>query len=246
MIPIVSITDLILAVLCFGISAKLFASHRASPSKLIDYFLAFYLFFGISFLFFSIPEIFSKNPSVITVFNILAYVFFYLALAYIAQVPFDLLGKTKLAAAIFYFAAIFGIFFLIIRLIDYHPSVVEIKGGYIFWKPIYAGWLRSATGIFSGIIAIITTIVFYAQGIKHRANHLVFIRSMWIGTGLLFFLFSSLSTYALNPAALFAPIVVATILAMVGLILIFIGVLYPHTSSSPTNAEDGAGLSGKF
>ncbi|KKU48083.1 hypothetical protein A3H10_03065 [Candidatus Uhrbacteria bacterium RIFCSPLOWO2_12_FULL_46_10] len=226
MIPIVSITDLVLAVLCFGISAKLFASYKTKPSQLMRYFLAFYLFFGISFLFFSIPEIFSKHATIITVFNILAYLSFYLALAYIAQVPFDLLGKTRLAMGIFYFAAIFGIIFVIMRFVDYHPSVPEIKGSYIFWKPIYASWLRSATGIFSGALAIITTIIFYTQGIKHRANRLVFIRSMWMGTGLLFLLFSSLSTYTLNPAALFTPILVSTILAMIGLILIFIGVLY--------------------
>src|SRR3989344_2126403 len=71
MIPIVSITDLVLAVLCFGISAKLFASYKTKPSQLMRYFLAFYLFFGISFLFFSIPEIFSKHATIITVLNIL-------------------------------------------------------------------------------------------------------------------------------------------------------------------------------
>ena len=46
MIPIVSITDLVLAVLCFGISAKLFASYKTKPSQLMRYFLAFYLFFA--------------------------------------------------------------------------------------------------------------------------------------------------------------------------------------------------------
>lgn len=227
MIPAVSITDFVLAVLCFGIAARIFVSHKGELPVLTRYFFLFYLFFGISFLFFAIPEIFSKNATTITVFNIFSYLAFFIALAYISQVPFDLLGKTNIALAMFYIALLFGIFFVIMRFVNYQPSyiVAQENGIYMFWKPDYAGWLRSATGIFSAFIAVVTMIVFYTQGYKSRGNHSVFVRSMWIGTGLLFLVFSSLSTYAFNPKASFTPIFVSTIFAIIGLVIIFVGVL---------------------
>ena len=241
MIPPVSIADLILAFICFGITLQLLRDHKGSKAQLIHYFIFFYIFFGISFFFFSIPELFSKDATVITVFNILSYFSFYLALAYIAQVPFSLLGRSGMATAMFYISFIFGLFFLVMRFLTFQLSEAQVMGQFIYWKPIYAGWLRSATGVFSGLIAIITMIVFFTQGVKHRQNHLIFVRSMWLGTGLLFLLFSSLSTYALNPGATFTPVIVSTILAIIGFLCIFVGVRFKaehdETENPPAESD---------
>lgn len=233
-IPVVSIVNIVVAFVSFGnaIRLRFFPSHEGEQSVLIRHFSAFYFYFGVFFLLFAVPGIFSNDLFIITVTNILAYGSLYFSLAQMAFVPFSFLGKPRLGSLFFYISVLFGAFFMFFRFFNFHLSKIEIADLYVYWRPDFPVWLRVATGVISGLLAIISASTFLWLGYKNRADKLIYGRSIRIGSGLALLLLATASSFIFAPTAAFFGSFFGGLLSIMGLGFIYKGISYKISETS--------------
>ena len=91
MIPLLSILNVVnFAVLIF-LSARTFRAYRTIRSRLLLYFSLACFFFSFYWLFGSLSGIIVKDLYNIGVANVLRFVFLYISLLFIIQIPFSLI-----------------------------------------------------------------------------------------------------------------------------------------------------------
>ena len=121
-----------------------------------------------------------------------------------------------------------GIIFMVGRFLNFQPSTPEVIGRFIFWRPVYVPWLRIMTGVVSAAVAIFCSTTFLYLGWRDRATRVIYRRSMFMGSGMVVLLLSAVAAYWFGRAAAFGPLIVASVLVMIGLLLILEGLLYEY------------------
>lgn len=226
MVPIVSLTDLLVTAMAFLMAAKLYAAYKKNPSATFRHFIIFFVLFALAFLFWGVPGVATKDGMVVAYFNIAAYLALYAAFAYLANLAFSFLHARGLANLAFWAVFLFGIFFVIVRLTNVQPSIPQVLGDYVYWRPQYAPWLRQLTGYVSLAVTLLSAVVFLAGGIRNRAERGIFVRSLWIAAGILFILLAASSSFIFAPTAAFLGAWAGTLFSIVGLLAMLRGILY--------------------
>ena len=230
MIPIVSLTNLISAIVSIVIGGNLLVAYRRNHNVAVFWFILFYLAFAVSWLIAAAPELVLKDPYAVMASSIVAFSFQYLAYFAVIQVPFIFLRKREWGAIASALIAMTGIIFVIGRLYNLQPHSREIIsnvfGTYIFWRPVFHPWLRVMTGVVGGGVAVFCAIVFFYLGWQDRSNRLVFARSMYLGSGTTILFIGSIIVYFISTTGAFFALSIASIFVIVGLLVIFKGILH--------------------
>lgn len=230
MIPIVSLTNLISAIVSLVIGGNLFITYRRNHNIAVFWFTLFYLSFAASWLIAATPELVLKDPYAVMASSIIAFSFQYFAYFAVIQVPFIFLQKREWGAIASALIAMVGIIFVTGRLYNLQPHSREIISGvfgtYVFWRPVFHPWLRVMTGVVGGSVAIFCAIVFFYLGWQDRLNRLVFARSMYLGSGTTILFIGSIIVYFVSTTGSFFALGTASIFVIIGLLVIFKGILH--------------------
>src|SRR3989344_5029945 len=103
MLPIVSITDLINGVIAAAIAVRLALMLRGHGGDRRDgllEFIGFYAFFALFWLSFSSPDLILDTAYRVTISTIIGYVFLFIALTFVVQMPFIFFDKRWLGVII--------------------------------------------------------------------------------------------------------------------------------------------------
>ena len=236
MIPIVSVSNLVNAIISAILAGKIYWSYRKRHSRALRAFFLFYAFFTLFFLAGAAPQLFVSSPSQMMVTNTLAYIFLFISLAILCQIPFEFFGSKYVGTLIAFLIAIGTVAFVIGRLANPAPHVAQIFPPVVYWRPVMSAWLRLLAGAMSAGTALLTTIMFFSMGYKGRENKVVFRRSMYLGTGMAILFVAAVTAFLLNPSAGFIANSIATFAIIPGLIIMLYGVLYEeHIQASPVS-----------
>src|SRR3989338_1465480 len=155
MIPIVSITDLINGIIAAAIAVRLALMLRGYGGDRRDgllEFIGFYAFFALFWLSFSSPDLILDTAYQVTISTIIGYVFLFIALTFVVQIPFIFFDKRWLGVIIGAAIMVLGLSYLVSRIIDPTLDTKEVIPPYIFWGEAYSPWIRIFPGI-AGLLA---------------------------------------------------------------------------------------------
>lgn len=232
MIPILCISDLIIAIVAFIIAFYLYRTAHPPRSEKVIAFAKFYLLLGLFFFVNAGPLIIS-SPYIIGSLDAIGYFFLCFASGQLVYLSLTLGGWPKLGDYAYYAVFIYALFFVIVRLFDLSPSFAEINGNFVYWRPVFAPWLRSLTGFITALIGLVSVSSFLAYGYKNRMEKTIFKSAIWIACGM--FLCSVAATLGLmlSPTGTFNMVVAASAFVIVSLLVSLNGItLYRPTDQS--------------
>ena len=160
MIPLISILNIVNFVVPILISARTYRAYRTSRSRLLLYFSLASFFFSFYWLFGSSPGIIFTDLYDIGIANILRFVFLYMTLLFIVQLPFNLITYKFLGWLFSVLVVVGGIVFMSVGFLRLSPAKVVITPPFVYWIPVFPRWIEIMTGIFSSVSLSIFVVVF--------------------------------------------------------------------------------------
>ncbi len=230
----VSIANFINVIIAVAMVIRLSAHYRHNGGKPLKRFVWFYVSFSIFWLLWAMPEIFITDPYGVMATNIMGYVMLYITSAIMVQIPFLFSGNKTIGIMLATIIIIAGIIFLEERLSNLQPHIREVVGNRVFWRPVFAPWLRIMTGAAGGLAALTASISFYYFGWRERANRIVFMRSIYLGAGNTMILLGALASFVLSPTASFVGVFAGSIFGAIGLFIMMHGVLHETRQQQTT------------
>ena len=226
MIPIISILNIISALVVFAVLLKIIKSYKNNKNKNVRTFIYFFLFVFIFLLLISAPGIFTSNETLIAYSAAVSYLFLYFALAEISEIPFTFI-KQKL----FFrkpFILFIGFMMFILNLIFIEPAIRVDIDSFYFYLVQEVIWVRILVGAFPIILATSIAILFLKEAKRQEnqgaENEKSAYRSRRIGYGLLIIVIAGIVNFFLysiypEPIMFF----IASILGIIGWLTIFFG-----------------------
>ena len=221
----VSLANFVNFIIAIAMVVRLGAHHQRVGGKPLKRFIWFYISFAIFWLLWAAPEIFVTNPYSVMATNIMGYVMLYVTSAIMVQIPFLFSGRKSIGTVLCAIIITAGVVFLIGRLINLQPHIREIVGNRVYWRPVFAPWLRMMTGAAGGLAALTASIAFYYFGWRERVNRAIFMRSIYLGTGNATILCGAIVSFILSPTAGFAGVFAGSIFGAVGLFIMMHGIM---------------------
>ncbi|OGL58796.1 hypothetical protein A3H10_04790 [Candidatus Uhrbacteria bacterium RIFCSPLOWO2_12_FULL_46_10] len=247
MIPIVSITDLINGIIAAAIAVRLAFMLRPVPpaqgglvrwydsnkqNGLLE-FIGFYLFFALFWLLFATPELIFQDVFSITIAAIIGYLFLFISLAFVIQIPFIFFERRWLGMVLGVLIMTLALAFLIGRIIDPALDKQEIIPPYVFWSEAYSPWIRFFPGI-AGLVAAGTfTITFvyiawYAAPRWHvEGKTRIYRAAVCLGGGMTLLLVAAIMFFILSRGGFLVSVVTSS-LCIAGLLVMLRGIKYMH------------------
>lgn len=230
-IPIVSLTHLISVFVSGALALHLFRQYQQNPSLKIKLFAWFYFLFAISWLIAATPGIFSDDARHIAIFNIISFAFIYASVAVAIYIPFSFLERHTLGLIAVVIVIIGGIIFTVGRIFYFQNSVVEYIPPFVYWKPVFRGWLRFMTGAINAAASLVFIAIFLSLGIRNRIQHIVYYRSIALAAGMSV-LFVATIVVQLVATPTFLRLATGAILVASGLLLMAHGIMHEHKTIS--------------
>jgi len=146
MIPVNSLSTLILLPLTIFSAVKFHQAYKSSGDKKIGYFSKAFFSLSIALFFLSLPGIVIRNLKVIDIFYdiyILPMMFFQ---AYLMNVTFEILGWKKVRKIVFWFL-VFGGLYISSTVFNLKEAVVGNVDRYIFWEDTRGAFRNMLTGM---------------------------------------------------------------------------------------------------
>lgn len=169
MIPIVSLLNVVASSITLLIFLRLWQSYKKSRNTHIWYFSLFYLFASIFLLLISVPGILIFDPIKISFAAAVSYMFLYISLAFIGQipmVPFSVIVRQIVSSLIL----ATGVTLLALNLFYLAPvNRIDIDNFY-FYLVQEVEWLRILVGATPIIIGIFIAILFVLEGERIKQN----------------------------------------------------------------------------
>lgn len=227
-LPLVGITGTLNAIVSLYIAARLYGTYKINKQQSHKSFLFFFLYFGIFYTLFATTQLifWSDNGFWIGISHVISYFFLYLSLAYLLSLPYHVKGDHEIAQIIWFIVFVVNILFFIVRIIDFSPSTMVVLSSYVYWQPVFAEWLRVATGILAVITAASVSIFFVRYGIQNRSHGLVYRRSLWLGGGVGVLMIAAMLAFIAAPSGSAPFVFVATFLVLAGLLATHRGLQY--------------------
>src|SRR3989338_98380 len=228
MIPIVSITNSINAIISGLLAVRLLISYRKHPTNVLRYFLNFYFLFFLYWFLLALPGLLWSNSYTGAWIVTSSYALLYVALIVAVRIPFILLGKQWVGNSIAAGMGIAGLFVVGAQLFHPYPYIQEIAPPFIYWRGIVPAWMRIITGIISIIGAVGFAATFAYLGVKSRNNHIIFYRSVSLALGMIMMALASASVFFVAITSPFIGLSVASVLVITGLSIMAHGLLHEH------------------
>lgn len=229
MIPIVSLANLLNAVVAFIIAARAHSVDvqlaKDADHTIVHYFAWFFTAFGVMWLLYALPGLFVTSLAVITVAQFLADVSAYVAVAVGLRITFFVLRQPVAEYMSTGFLVVLGTLYVIGRLYNFNLNEIEIIGPYIYYTPIVSPALQAITGVATSFGSIIFAGTFFGVYKKQRANVLVARRALYLSIGMLcMFVASTLFFILITPSFVTASI--AALFSLSGFFLLQRGIPY--------------------
>ena len=230
MIPIVSLTHLVSVLVSGTMALRLLRQYQQNPSLKLKLFTWFYFLFGLNWLMAAVPGIFSQDAQLIALFNIISFMFIYASVAVAIYIPFSFIERKDFGYIAIAIVIIGSIIFAIGRILYFQDSVVEYVPPFVYWRPVFPGWLRLMTGGVTATASLIFIIIFFHLGIKNKAQHMVYYRSIALAGGMSL-LFVAAVIVQLFSVPTFLNLAIGAILVASGLLLMAHGIMHEHKTA---------------
>ena len=229
MIPIVSLANLLNAVVAFMIAARAHSVDvqlaKDADHTIVHYFAWFFTAFGVMWFFYSLPGLFVTSLAAITVAQFLADIAAYIAVAVGLRITFFVLRQPVAEYMSTGFLIVLGTIYVIGRLYNFTLNEIEIIGPYIYYTPVVSPALQAITGVATSFGSIIFAGTFWGVYKKQRANVLVARRALYLSIGMLcMFVASTLFFILITPSFVTASI--AALFSLSGFFLLQRGIPY--------------------
>lgn len=238
MIPIVTITNSVNAVISGLLAIRLLLSYRKHPTNILGYFLIFYFSFFLYWFFLALPGLLWSDSYTGAWIVTVSYAVLFFALVVAVRIPFILLGKPLVGNSIAVIMGVAGAIVVGAQLFHPYPYVQEIAPPFIYWRGVVPAWMRIVTGIISIIGAVGFATTFAYLGTKNKNNHIIFYRSLSLALGMMIMAVASASVFFVAITSPFIGLSVASLLVVTGLLVMERGLLHEHRSLM-LQARDG-------
>lgn len=250
MIPIVSITDLINGVITAAIAVRLgfmlspVPSHLANGGGLASWyeenkrnglleFMGFYIFFTLFWLSWSTPELVLFDAYSITIAATIGYIFLFISLAFIVNIPFIFFDRRRLGAIMSIFIMLLCLAYLVSRIIDPTIDTQEIIPPYVFWGDAFSSWIRIFPGV-AGLLAAGTFTITFAYIAWHAAPRwytegktIIYRAAVCLSGGMTLLLVAAIMFFLLSRGGFLVSIITSS-LCIAGLLVMLHGVELMH------------------
>ncbi len=229
MIPIVSISHLIVLPFIIFICSRLYISFRQTKEKSVGYFFLVFLTLIIMEAILASPGIITKDPLIISTLFALYPFFTFLSLAFIGALPFSILKMKKSEIFFIFLMSVLAIIITLINLNNVRLPPVFLRPPFIYWEDTRGGAMNIFMGIVGALVLLFTTLFFFINAVKSQDRH-VRNRSLLISGGTAAFLFAAIINYVLGALLQqYITTLISTFLMILGSISVFSGVRHKLT-----------------
>ena len=229
MIPLISILNIVNFVVPILISARTYRAYRTSRSRLLLYFSLASFFFSFYWLFGSSPGIIFTDLYDIGVVNVLRFVFLYMTLIFIVQIPFSLITYKFLGLLFSFLVVVGGILFVSVGFLQLSPAKMVITSPFVYWVPVFPRWIETMTGVFSSVALSVFVAVFSYLAWRDWPHAMLRRRSLMIITGMWVMLIGGIFRFLIGGILdFYFTYGISTIFVTIGLLIISDGIMHEH------------------
>lgn len=227
MIPLVSILNMVSALIFIGISLKLYFSYKKSGDQTLSYFWKAFFFYTAVLVALGLPGLILITPVSIGVALNIHPIFGFLALAFLVSVPLKLMGYETARKIIFGALVFFGALFVFLSFLNWKDPVTFFQEGqFVYWEDARGVLVNILLGIFYGLSVLMTIVFFLIQGLR-SSDKFVRIRSLIISAGLLCIFLAVAFNFILGASAqVYITSIIATVFNILAAALVMAGIYY--------------------
>lgn len=134
MIPIISLSTLVILPLAFFTAAKFSSLYKKTNDIKLYYLYKAFLFLSFGMVLLCLPGITTKNLKIIDLAYDIYPFFFAISQAYFISITFNILGAEKARKIIFFLMAVLGLVISIFPALNMASARVGTQGPFIFWE----------------------------------------------------------------------------------------------------------------
>lgn len=229
MIPIVSLANLLNAIIAFLVALKVVrvvwrASADTNPA-IARHFAWFFVAFGLMWLCYAMPGLIIFNVYNVAVVQFLADILAFVAVAVGLRISFFVLDKTGWGKVAIAGVLMAGVVYTVGHISNFTQSIIEQFGPYVYYIPQVPPALQTIVGVATGFGSLVFVATFMRVARRENADKLVAKRAWYLSTGMLcMFVASTLFFILITPSLLTATI--TAIFSVAGFFLLQRGVAY--------------------
>ncbi|OGL82469.1 hypothetical protein A2936_02070 [Candidatus Uhrbacteria bacterium RIFCSPLOWO2_01_FULL_47_25] len=208
-----------------ALAVRLIYKLRQNHHDGLMYLAGFYIALTGFWAFRAMPGILTDNPYTVMATNLVSYVFLYVATTSLLQVPFIFIDRRHWGVILGILNVMVGLIFVIGRFLNPVPHLPIVIVPYVFWQETYPLLLRALTGISTFTSTTIFMGVFFYLGHKERDNTIIYRRSMYLASGMLFLVLASFIFFLASTGG-FVVSILASGSCIVGAYLMLRGISY--------------------
>ena len=242
MIPIISISHLIVLPFLIFIGFRLYVSFREKREKNVGYFFLVFLMLIIMEGILAIPGLVLKDPiKISTVFALYPF-FTFLSLGFAGALPFNILKmkKTEISFLVLMFIAAISV--TVINLSNVRSPETYYRPPFVYWEDTRGETMNMFIGIFSGFILLLIIFFYIFNGLKVSEKY-IRVRSFLIAGGIAGFLLAAVINFVFGTSGQEYKYIysfISTLFLILSSIVIFLGVYKrkPKETSYPQIKEE--------
>jgi hypothetical protein len=229
MIPIVSLANLLNAVIAFMIGARIFHIERQLPDdnnhSLINNFAWFFFSFGFMWLFYALPGLFLSEISQITVAQFLGDITAFVAVIVGLRITFFVLKQPIGIYLSSGFVLVLAIIYISGWLSDFPLHQIETLGPYIYFTPTVEPKLQALVGVATSFGSFIFAGTFLSVYKQQKKSGKVARSALYLSIGMFLMFAASAVFFILVTPGIWAA-TLAAIFSLLGLVLLHRGIPY--------------------
>lgn len=230
MIPLLHIQNILSTLFCYLVAKRLYSSYQKTHDVNIGDFFKAFSATGIYFLLVSLPAALS-SPAQVQIVYILSYIPLILGPIFLLKIAFRTF-HIRYGRPLFFLMYSLVVVITVLNTIFFAPAHIRaFKDIFYHWGEGTPLWLETFNGVLVGILLFGCAFLFLIGGRKSEEK-LVQGRSRRIGIGIAILFFASLLNYVVAPPLQgisiwgWAASIFASWAALIGLILILLGIYY--------------------
>jgi hypothetical protein len=221
MIPIVTISGIILFFFILFITVKIYSSYRKTKSKTVGYFVGAFVPIIAQELIFMPNGILIKDPVAISaIFNLMP-LFYFISISFFTAITFQILGKPLLEKISFLVLIVYGIIISFYPIVNLKPAVMTVDPPFVFWEDSRGALVNNLVGIGIAIPILWFIGFFIYNGIKNQ-DKVVRKKSFLLSGAMVCYMLSGVTDFIFgaNPNMFYVSLY--TVLVALAAIILFI------------------------
>jgi hypothetical protein len=232
MIPIVTISGIILFFFILFMTARIYASYRKTKSRTVGYFVLAFLPIIVQELIFMPNGILVKDPVVISaIFNLMP-LFYFISISFFTAITLEILNKPLLKKISFVILVIYGIIMSYYPIVNLKPAIMTVDPPFVFWEDSRGPLINNLVGIGMAIPILWFIIFFIYNGVK-ASDRYVRNRSFILSGAMTCYMLSGVTDFIFgaNPNMFYVSLY-TVLVALAAIFLFLFSVRYKEDVSS--------------